>query len=357
MSLFSFMIDGLDADDGYRMVEDEFLSVAGAFTAHLHKAEYHRLKTLTKNKNAVTIRAISRPVVGSKTEAVKQCQDAAELATRQKAGINRERGEIPSEDGDDDDDSDGLENPWAGTALQGLMTSARPKAVPLSSVIKGSAGTHPGQRRDVDHSSSSVGGSGTSGMQSRSLGAPSHTGSAVSSARGRDGGKLTDRLRPTDVESDEDLDAPSSFIPGRRNMPQCHVPVAASGPRLLADPLSIVSGPSRQTRNPRTAPSPRNMHGATGGLSTHVPARVPAHGAPRSWAASSPQKRGRADNGDGSDDDGILQRIRERRKSRMAQSKQETHKDKDEEKSAGQVRPSANQEGQGVTLDFIPSFL
>ncbi|KAL8382222.1 hypothetical protein RB595_006146 [Gaeumannomyces hyphopodioides] len=346
------MIGGLDADDGYRMVEDEFLSVAGTFTAHLHKAEYHRLKTVAKNKNAVTIRAISRPVVGSKTEAVKRRQAVAELATRQKTGINRERGDNPSED--DDDDSDGLENPWAGTALQGLMASARPKAVPISSVIKGSART---RRRDVDHSSFSVGGGGTGGMQRGSLGDPSHTCRAVSSAKGREGGKLIDGLRPTDGESDEDLDAPSSLIPGQQNTLQGHVPVAGSGPRLLAHPLAIASGPSRRTRNPRTAPSPRDMDGATGGLSTHVPARMPAHEAPRSWAASPPEKRGPPDDGDGSDDDGILQRIRERRKSRMAQAKQDTHKEKDEKKSAEQARPLVNQEGHSVTLDFIPSFL
>lgn len=349
------MIDGLDADDGYRMVEDEFLSVAGTFTAHLHKAEYHRLKTLAKNKNAVTIQAISRPVVGSKTEAVKRRQAAAELATRQKTAINRERGDNPSED--DDDDSDGLEIPWAGTALQGLMSSARPRAAPLASVVKGGAGAHPARRRDIDHSSLSAGGGGMGGMRSWSLGAPSHTGSAVSSAKVREGGKLIDNLRPTDDESDEDLDAPSSFIPGQRNKLRCHVPVAGSGPRLLAHPLAVASGPSRQTRNPRIAPSPRDTAGAMGGLSTHVPARMPAHEAPRSWAASPPENQGPAGDGGGSDDDGILQRIRERRKSRMAQAKQDTHKEKDEKKGAEQAGSLVDQEGHGVTLDFIPSFL
>ncbi len=36
------MIDGLEDDDKYRMVEDEFVATAGTFTAHLHAAEYQR---------------------------------------------------------------------------------------------------------------------------------------------------------------------------------------------------------------------------------------------------------------------------------------------------------------------------
>jgi hypothetical protein len=35
---------GLDKDDRYRMVEDEFLEAAKMFTQHLHAAEYQRMK-------------------------------------------------------------------------------------------------------------------------------------------------------------------------------------------------------------------------------------------------------------------------------------------------------------------------
>ncbi|KAM0524627.1 hypothetical protein ACHAPE_000725 [Trichoderma viride] len=57
------MIPGPLNDDKYRMVDDEFLHIAQRFTAHLHRAEYDRLKTLAKAQNAATIREIERPVV------------------------------------------------------------------------------------------------------------------------------------------------------------------------------------------------------------------------------------------------------------------------------------------------------
>ena len=349
-----------DADDGYRMVEDEFFSVAGTFTAHLHKAEYHRLKNLAKNKNAVTIRAISRPVVGNKTEAVKRRQVVAELAARQKAGIKRARGENAS----DDDDTDGLDNPWTGTALQGLMARVRPKAVPLSSVVKSSTGTLAARRQDTGYSSPSVGG-GARGMLSGPLAAHSHTGRAVSYAEAGGAGKSVDELRRTYDESDEDdLDAPSSFIPSQQNTLKCHAPVTGSDPRPVARSLAVTSGTSRQMmRNPGTAPRLRDdMAGTSGGFSTHLPRGVPAHQAPRSSAASL-ERGGPAHDGsgssDGSDDDGIMQRIRERRKNRMAQARQDTQKEKDEKKSTERDRspPPVNQQGQDVTLDIIPSFL
>lgn len=58
------MIGGLDDDDRYRMVEDEFISVAHRFTTHLHRAEYSRLRALAASQNAAAIREIARPVVG-----------------------------------------------------------------------------------------------------------------------------------------------------------------------------------------------------------------------------------------------------------------------------------------------------
>lgn len=57
------MIPGVEHDDRYRMVEDEFLAVARLFTTHLHRAEYARLRTLAASQNAAAIREIERPVV------------------------------------------------------------------------------------------------------------------------------------------------------------------------------------------------------------------------------------------------------------------------------------------------------
>jgi hypothetical protein len=56
------MKGGMDADDGWVMVEDELLSTAKLFTQHLHHAEYQRLKKIARSQNASTIQNISRPV-------------------------------------------------------------------------------------------------------------------------------------------------------------------------------------------------------------------------------------------------------------------------------------------------------
>ena len=53
------MIDGFDADDGWRLVEDEFETTARLFTRHLHQAEYQRQKDLARTRNQSTVDAIA----------------------------------------------------------------------------------------------------------------------------------------------------------------------------------------------------------------------------------------------------------------------------------------------------------
>ncbi|KAH7035518.1 uncharacterized protein B0I36DRAFT_360871 [Microdochium trichocladiopsis] len=133
----SFMIDGLDHDDRWRMVEDEFLATAQQFTAHLHAAEYQRLKSASRSQNATTIRNISRPVVGRMTDLVRMKQERKARSERirrekremkkkkqkQSLALKRERGENRdenmNEDEDDSDDSAG--DPYSNTSLFGMM--------------------------------------------------------------------------------------------------------------------------------------------------------------------------------------------------------------------------------------------
>jgi len=126
------MIEGFDHDDRYRMVEDEFLTMANDFTKHLHTAEYHRLKALASTRNADMIRTISRPVTGRMTDLVKKRRSALKLAASQRKGLRNALGKRKGRDESDSDDSDDDGDlPWAGTSLQGLMESPRKTAVPL----------------------------------------------------------------------------------------------------------------------------------------------------------------------------------------------------------------------------------
>ncbi|KAI1205819.1 uncharacterized protein F4807DRAFT_253607 [Annulohypoxylon truncatum] len=126
-----YMIEGLENDDLYRMVEDEFLSTAQQFTAHLHAAEYHRLKAASKSQNADTIRDISRPVVGRMTDLVKKKQERKTRFERQKEVIRKARAN-KGQDGETEREEDS----WQSASLYGLMESPRKQATRLDNLTK-----------------------------------------------------------------------------------------------------------------------------------------------------------------------------------------------------------------------------
>ncbi|KAI1640054.1 hypothetical protein F4809DRAFT_559187 [Biscogniauxia mediterranea] len=125
-----FMIDGPDHDDRYRMVEDELLSTAKQFTAHLHAAEYQRLKAASRSENAETIKNISRPVVGRMTDVVKKKQERKARLERQKLATRK----ALANKGHDGDSTDSEDSPWRAS-LYGLMESPRKKAASLDGLI------------------------------------------------------------------------------------------------------------------------------------------------------------------------------------------------------------------------------
>lgn len=126
----SYMVDGFENDDQWRMVEDEFYAVAGQFTAHLHAAQYRRLREEAKHQNPNTIPTISRPVTGPPTSHVKRRQAASALAAAQRQGVKNARSRNNDNDTEDEDD----EVPWKGTHLAGLMNSPRKKVQPLANL-------------------------------------------------------------------------------------------------------------------------------------------------------------------------------------------------------------------------------
>ena len=131
------MVEGLEHDDGFRMVEDEFLAVAQHFTAHLHAAEYQRLKDVAASQNAETIRQISRPVVGSKSELLEKKHERTERLRKQEEARQRlllnkaTKREYSGESSGADDASDLFPR---NASLYGLMASPREKAPRLDSM-------------------------------------------------------------------------------------------------------------------------------------------------------------------------------------------------------------------------------
>jgi hypothetical protein len=123
------MNEGREYDDKWRMVEDEFLTIAKRFTVHLHAAEYKRRQKMVKSRNADTINSISRPVTGKMPDHTKRRTEAALRTKTQRNALESVVGKRVDED-DDSDDGDGL--PYFGTTLHGLMDSPRKKAASLA---------------------------------------------------------------------------------------------------------------------------------------------------------------------------------------------------------------------------------
>ncbi|KAK9783714.1 hypothetical protein SCAR479_00273 [Seiridium cardinale] len=117
----TLMVDGLDKDDMYRMVEDEFYVTASRFTAHLHAAEYQRLQADAKSYNATTIKNISRPVVGRMTELVRKKTERSARRQHQKGILKGGTGNVNV----DEDDT------LRGNSLFGLMESPRKTVPPI----------------------------------------------------------------------------------------------------------------------------------------------------------------------------------------------------------------------------------
>jgi len=132
-------------DDRYRMVEDEFLSIAQQFTVHLHTAEYKRQTTEVKARNADTINSISRPVTRKMPDHTKRKIEAVTRSKKQKAALDG----LFGRKGDEDDESD-AELPYMGTTLHGLMDSPRKKSMALTKFGRKAASAKMAVRHERD---------------------------------------------------------------------------------------------------------------------------------------------------------------------------------------------------------------
>ncbi|TGO90599.1 hypothetical protein BPOR_0058g00180 [Botrytis porri] len=127
----SFMEEGREHDDKYRIVEDEFLTVAKSFTVHLHTAEYKRLGKMAKTRNAEAINSISRPVVGRMPDATRRKAEEVARSKNQRKVLEKLVGK--NEDGlSGDSDEETL--PFVGTSLYGLMTSPKKRGISLMNI-------------------------------------------------------------------------------------------------------------------------------------------------------------------------------------------------------------------------------
>lgn len=114
------MIDGIENDDGYRMVEDELLGMAQTFTKNLHQAEYDRMMSRIRMEGGGRI----RPLPGDSHEGI------VDLGTP--GGVARRGAKMTTTDADTAVVDE--ETVSCSTSLNKLLVKPSTKARPLAAV-------------------------------------------------------------------------------------------------------------------------------------------------------------------------------------------------------------------------------
>lgn len=222
------MKEGLDGDDIYVMVEDEFQAVAQSFTRHLHYAEYIRRTKQAQIDNATKINDLARPTdmkTAMRAETRKK-KDAESLSERHKLALEKMKGPAserrPAVDSEEEDtriEEDEEDDPWLGTSLQGLMT----KTIKSQSLV------------------------GLQGIQSATRAAAGFSKSSGSNIRSPSTGvKHQPHIRDDDATAsgeDDDLDAEPRREPIRRDFttPRKDPPLPSTKNVAFREPSSVRS--------------------------------------------------------------------------------------------------------------------
>lgn len=271
MLWISFMLEGPDQDDQYRMVEDEFHAVAQKFTAHLHRAEYERLKAAAKAENADTITTISRPVVGDMTDLVRKRQERRLRVQKQRMAFRR----ASAKDHAGDSNSEGNEA-WRESALYGLMESPRKEPPRLDRLASISS---------TMRTRASAGFGGSQQTNQPLLTQPRPSLKAIPGL-----GKVKTQPEAKELEetddgsdnSDEDLEAPacrlaassrSASTSNTRPLSSTKMPISSRNSRAAASPTSSKQRPAPQnTAKPFPEP-PTSSDESEGGFFSHLKKR------------------------------------------------------------------------------------
>jgi len=136
-ALDRLMREGYDYDDIYLMVEDEFQTVAQAYTAHLHHAEYKRL---VKQARKAPAKALPEPTSAMSNEAKKRLKSAA-LEKKQKSALRQLLGPTATEE----EEEEKVVDLWSGTSLAPLMATGNQQKTSLIGLERMSSSTKAGK--------------------------------------------------------------------------------------------------------------------------------------------------------------------------------------------------------------------
>lgn len=199
-----FMKEGVDADDAWVMVEDEFLETANLFTQHLHRAEYQRLKELVGTQNESVMKNIMRPVASNTKvvgETAKRMEADAKSSSRRKVLQAITKGEADTPWMQDPRLSGLMNCPPASSALLASRTGAKAN----TRAAAGFAKAHPSPPRVLQEKFTST--------------------SSKSRPSGLAGlAREIERPNTSDDDGDDDLNGPSRFrVPLRKPKKMHHL--------------------------------------------------------------------------------------------------------------------------------------
>ena len=244
------MLEGLDADDGYIMVEDEFYATAKTFTQHLHHAEYQRLKNSAKMKSASAMSNIMRATdsITAMREETKKKKEAELKAMKHKAALEKIKalgGSKRLRTGDSDSNSESdlettkNDDPWVGTNLQSLMVNPSKNGTSLTGLdrIKSSTRAAAGYSKP-DHQPNRT-------SKPLGLAAPR----AIPSKRAApEQSEQEDDDEATASEDDDDLDAPVLY---RKAQTTVQSKLPASHPQREPTPHTSAKQVNFKSRKPQ----------------------------------------------------------------------------------------------------------
>ena len=191
------MHEGMDHDDKYRMVEDEFLTVAQRWTVHLHAAEYKKQQQMVKDRNAAMIDSIARPVTERMPNQTRRRLEGIANSKKQQAAIKGVEASNASGE-DTNSDEDGV---YYGAGLHDLMVSPGKRITSLSKIESAKATTR-----------------AAAGFQQRAQTKTPFIRNAIASSPSfRENPQASPVLHQSDIstaseDEDDDLDAPISTL-------------------------------------------------------------------------------------------------------------------------------------------------
>jgi hypothetical protein len=266
------MREGMENDDKYRMVEDEFLTTAQRFTVHLHAAEYKRLEKMARARNAETISSISRPVTQKMPDHTKRKVEGLARSKTQQSTIQTLLGNKTEAMQDSEESSDGEGLAYFNTTLRGLMDSPRREAASLSKLPCGAATrAAAGFQKPAAHSTQSQGQVTESPKHNStirlSIAPKSHMDSSTESS-----------------DLDDDLDAP---VPVTRHASLNKRPIPTGSSRSTS--LALTTQPKSSSTHKQASPHPPSDEHQNPSTHSHV---APQSGqAPSTEAASRVRRR------------------------------------------------------------------